>query len=389
MAADSFDDSIKSEFLQESTEILEEVEGAFLELERTPSDKSIMDHIFRLIHTVKGSSYAVGFNNLGTFAHSFETLLNILREGRLSATTEIIDLLLRSNDVLRQFLEVLKEDYSGDVDCSTVTEELLQAIGDDAPKKWDGPAFGFFEDPVPAPQSPAAAVPVLVGAAAAAKTVMSTPAKVSTSPADAPTVNTVSTQAMNKLPPGIRLVSAVEPVVLICDDEPDMIELVSDMLEMRYGKIKVIQAEDGEIALAKVKDHRPHLIISDLRMPKMNGLDFVQGVREFDKNVPVIFLSGFADRDNMIQFIKLGVTDFFDKPIDGDRLAMSVIQALKISQIREGVARLSSLNFKAYMANLKVRQLHDASPEKQKESGDKAKAVLDEVAALTNYLLTL
>jgi two-component system, chemotaxis family, sensor kinase CheA len=108
---ESFDDGIKREFLVEAAEMLEEVESKFLDLEKDPKDKGTMDHIFRLAHTVKGSSFAAGFMPLGAFAHTFETLLNLLREDKVEATPHVVDILLQSNDTLQKFITALNQKF--------------------------------------------------------------------------------------------------------------------------------------------------------------------------------------------------------------------------------------------------------------------------------------
>ncbi len=371
---ENFDDSIKHEFLTEAREMLEEVEGKFLDLERNPADRGIMDHIFRLAHTVKGSSFAAGFEDLGAFAHTFETLLNLLREGKMEATPQIVDLLLRSNDTLRKFIEALEGNYAAVLDVSEISQELLDSIGSEGHKKWDGPAFGFFDDePAQKPQS-------------------SSSGKAAPAPAQAQQVASSGggvRESAPRPPQGVHLGSAMMPTVLVCDDEEDIIDLAAEMLMTKYPVLNIVTAKDGVEALQKVKEFRPHVIVTDLRMPNLNGIQFVEEVRKHDQNVPVIFFSGYADRANMIEFIKLGVMDFHDKPIDSDRLGLSVANALKLSQTREGINRLSTLNFKAYMSILKMSQLNPDQKKEAEEISTKVKTVLDEVAVLSNYILGL
>jgi hypothetical protein len=81
--------------------------------------------------------------------------------------------------------------------------------------------------------------------------------------------------------------------------------------------------------------------------------------------------------------------DFHDKPIDADRLGLSVSNALKVCQTREGIVRLSTLNFKAYMATLKLSQLAPGQKEEFEKTSQKVKLLLDEVAVLSNFILGL
>jgi chemotaxis protein histidine kinase CheA len=298
---ENFDEGIKHEFLTEAREMLEEVESKFLDLERDPTHRPTMDHIFRLAHTVKGSSFAAGFMELGAFAHTFETLLNLLREGKAEATPHVVDLLLRSNDTLQKFINALTDNFDAQIDVRKISELLLECIGTDVKEKWDGPSFGFFDDDEPAaPPAPvvAATINVATPVVAVKKSV----------PVAKPTPAVSSAPSKIKLEPpipssGVHLSSSMSPVVLICDDEPDIIEIAAEMLKLRYPDLTIFTAADGLEAIEQVKKCKPHVIVTDLRMPNLNGIEFVTAVRIHDENVPVIFFSGYADRDNMIEFM--------------------------------------------------------------------------------------
>ena len=124
MNQDEFEIEIKREFITEAVEMLEETETAFLDLENDPEDSSIMDKIFRLAHTIKGSAYAAGFNDLAEFAHVFETLLGKLRNNELDVSEEVVDVLLDSNDVLIKLVKDLETDF----DATLETKDAIAAI---------------------------------------------------------------------------------------------------------------------------------------------------------------------------------------------------------------------------------------------------------------------
>lgn len=357
---DDFDLKLKIEFLQESTEILESVEEAFLDLEKDPSSKSTMDRIFRLIHTVKGSSYTVGFDALGAFTHTFETLLNILRDGKMEVTPPVADLLLRSNDTLKDFLGALQQDHDSYFDTTAISNELEEMIGEHGPKKWDGPAFGFFDDPGP-------------GVAPVPK---------------ASTGDDILSE--NSLPEASSLSSVQGPRILLVDDEPDFLDYLKEVTEAAgIPGLKIFCARDGVEAFQLFKQKKPHLVLTDLRMPGMDGIELITQIRNMDRNVGVIFLSGFADREHVIDFIRLGATDFQDKPVDSQKLQASINVALKMAQVREVVSRLSSLNFKAYMSAVKIRKIKDEDEAERQVEVQKSKAILDEIAELTNFILKI
>ena len=85
----------------ESDENLATMEQMLIVLETTPGDQEVLHTIFRAAHTLKGNSASVGFTHLAAFAHRMEDLLDRLRSGRASVTSEIITTLLRAVDVMR------------------------------------------------------------------------------------------------------------------------------------------------------------------------------------------------------------------------------------------------------------------------------------------------
>jgi DNA-binding response OmpR family regulator len=102
--------------------------------------------------------------------------------------------------------------------------------------------------------------------------------------------------------------------VLVVDDEPDAVELLQEYLT---GKgYEVITACNGEQALERVKADRPHLILLDVRMPGMSGLDVLREVRQIDKEVGVIMVTAVSEEDTGRQAMTLGAFDYVVKPLD-------------------------------------------------------------------------
>jgi DNA-binding response OmpR family regulator len=110
--------------------------------------------------------------------------------------------------------------------------------------------------------------------------------------------------------------------VLIVDDEPDAVELLREFLTAKG--YEVLAASDGEEALHKVKEDRPHLILLDVRMPKMNGLEVLKQVREIDHEVGVIMVTAVNEEETGRQALKLGAFDYITKPLDFQYLERSL-----------------------------------------------------------------
>ncbi len=130
---DSFELELKTGFLEEATQLLEEAEQCFLNLEKASDDSSILEKIFRLAHNIKGSSKAVGFDSLGAFTHEFESFLLKCKNGAIPITPATVSLLLKCNDHICQTVEALKADASATLDNGPLISELQNFSDSPAP----------------------------------------------------------------------------------------------------------------------------------------------------------------------------------------------------------------------------------------------------------------
>ncbi len=95
------------EFLEESQELLQEIESSLLLLERQPNDRDVIQRLFRAAHTLKGGAGMVGLTELESQAHQFEALLSNIRSGTLACSPEIITTLLNGRDALLALIKPL------------------------------------------------------------------------------------------------------------------------------------------------------------------------------------------------------------------------------------------------------------------------------------------
>lgn len=116
--------------------------------------------------------------------------------------------------------------------------------------------------------------------------------------------------------------------VLLVDDNESTREKFSNLLSLYVGKI--YQANNGEEGLEFYNKYNPSLIISDIEMPIMDGLTFIQEVRKVDRNIPVIIISGFASKENLLEAIKLSLINYLLKPIQHDQLILSLSKAAEL-----------------------------------------------------------
>jgi DNA-binding response OmpR family regulator len=110
--------------------------------------------------------------------------------------------------------------------------------------------------------------------------------------------------------------------VLVVDDEPDAVELLQEFLTTKG--YEVVTASNGEEALRKVKEERPHLMLLDVRMPGMNGMEVLRRVREFDQEVGIIMVTAVNEEETGREALKLGAFDYIVKPLNFEYLERSL-----------------------------------------------------------------
>lgn len=123
-----------------------------------------------------------------------------------------------------------------------------------------------------------------------------------------------------------------EKLIFIVDDEPDLLEALVDLIKIHF-EINV-QAFNSPInALEKLKEGQiPNLILSDIRMPQMDGLQFIEELKKLSVKKPVIVISAHADKKEAIQSLKLGVFGLLDKPIAYEMLIHEISRALSFEE---------------------------------------------------------
>jgi DNA-binding NtrC family response regulator len=114
--------------------------------------------------------------------------------------------------------------------------------------------------------------------------------------------------------------------ILVVDDEPDVREMLS--LALSQAGYEVDDASDGFTALAKVSRYRPDVVVTDLRMPGMTGVDLVQRMRRIHEDIPVILATGLETWDLCTAAEAYGAVTCLVKPIDVEDLVWNIEMAL-------------------------------------------------------------
>jgi DNA-binding NtrC family response regulator len=115
--------------------------------------------------------------------------------------------------------------------------------------------------------------------------------------------------------------------ILLVDDEPDMLENCSRILG-RQGHT-CLTAANGRAALAVLEQEHPDLLVTDLKMPEMDGMTLLQAAHELDPALPVIMLTGFATIESAVAAVKEGAFDYLPKDFSVDQLRLAVDRALR------------------------------------------------------------
>jgi two-component system chemotaxis sensor kinase CheA len=128
MGNDSFVNEDMKEFIEdflvESKELIEKVDQELVELEKTPDDLNLLNSIFRAVHTIKGTSSFIGIVRITEFTHDVESVLNKLRNVELKLNSEIMDIVLKSVDVIREMMQDVENGIEPSADVTELTGHI-------------------------------------------------------------------------------------------------------------------------------------------------------------------------------------------------------------------------------------------------------------------------
>ena len=110
--------------------------------------------------------------------------------------------------------------------------------------------------------------------------------------------------------------------LLYVEDDEEIIEDIDFFLKRHFNEI--IIAQDGEEAFRYFGEKKPDIIILDINIPRMNGLKLASKIRETNKKIPIIFLTAFSDKENLLQAINLHACSYLIKPFKIDELINTI-----------------------------------------------------------------
>ena len=109
--------------------------------------------------------------------------------------------------------------------------------------------------------------------------------------------------------------------VLLVDDDTEMLHAVKEGFERYHESFTVLLAEDGLKALEVLKQNIISMVVTDLKMPNMDGFELLAHIMHHYPDIPVIIITGYTNIDDAIEALRLGANDFIKKPFDMDELS--------------------------------------------------------------------
>ncbi len=120
-------------------------------------------------------------------------------------------------------------------------------------------------------------------------------------------------------------------IILIIDDEKAIRKTLTEILSFEGYKIE--EAADGEEGIKKFKEKTFDLVLCDIKMPKMDGIEFLQKAGEINPDVPIIMISGHGNIETAVEAVKKGAYDYISKPPDLNRLLITIRNAMDKSTL--------------------------------------------------------
>lgn len=298
-----FERQLKREFLSEAEEIIQKFEDVLLQLKPGSDNASKMNELFRYAHTLKGSGLAAGFTQFGHFAHKIENLLDAIRAHKIAVSRANTDILLAALDALRAYRRNLESDGGAQADFQELETRILEIMG-----------------------------------------------------------KPTSAEDLRRQPPlqvsprsfSLDFDHELIPLVYVCEDDDATRELIERSLPRNW---RVEGFVSGEAFMLRFQQEPAHLVITDLRLPGMDGNQVIEQVKNIAPRTPVIVISGLAERSDVINFLAVGAFAFLEKPFDESDLRQTCDRALREWIYRQTLDEITVLSFRTFMNFSSIVQL--------------------------------
>jgi len=131
----------------------------------------------------------------------------------------------------------------------------------------------------------------------------------------------------------------INRTILYVEDDMDIAQEVAEFLQQRSSKLYV--AKDGAEGLEFYKKYKPDLIITDIQMPRMNGLEMIEKIRQEDSEIPIIITSAYNDTNFLLESINMGVDGYLLKPLDFSVMLQRINKLIEPLEMREKIHKLN------------------------------------------------
>jgi DNA-binding NtrC family response regulator len=152
-----------------------------------------------------------------------------------------------------------------------------------------------------------------------------------------------------------------QPLILLVDDDPGVLELMRDIL--RSSAYGVDVARNGRVAVERLQKTRYDLVVTDMVMPEMQGLDLLQYVRLHHPETMTIVLTGYGDYQDAVTAVKMGAFDYLVKPLRSEILRKAIDRALEFRRLTRSQQDLEMLLQGAESLGWQILELVADTPE--------------------------
>src|SRR6266567_8699134 len=129
-----------------------------------------------------------------------------------------------------------------------------------------------------------------------------------------------------------------QPYVLIVDDDTALLQALPQAIYLRMSDVKVDTSDSALEALEQIKHNEYDAIVSDIKMPGMDGLALLGKIQELRPRTPSLLITGHGDHNLAIQALRGGAYDFIQKPIERDYFVAALRRAIQTHQLGQQVA---------------------------------------------------
>jgi len=184
----------------------------------------------------------------------------------------------------------------------------------------------------------------------------------------------------------IPAVGAGESSILIVEDEPDMRRF---LVSIFHEQCRVLQAVDGEARLAMARKYHPDLILLDLMLPGIDGLEICAAVKkeEDTRNIKVVLLTARVDEESKISALERGADDFISKPFSTTEVKVRITNLLLAAQLEEKMRR-RNIELEDALRRLKETEAQLVQSEKMNAMGNLSAGLIHEINNPLNFTLT-